>query len=62
MKQLILKKSQIWGLITFTWEMKLLLKSINNPLYRPLVFIIGIINNFQMFIDKKLRKHLTCIK
>jgi len=58
MKNKILKQSQLLGLKTFGWEMKLRVKGLYNPLYKPLGFIIGWINNFQMVIHNILMKFL----
>ena len=50
----ILKQSQLLCVKTFDWEIKLKIKSIYNPLYIPLGFIIGKINDLQM----KIHSHL----
>lgn len=54
----ILKYSHLAGIITFGWQLKLIIKGINNPLYKPLAYVIGKINDFQMFFDKLIRGKL----
>lgn len=55
MKKFILKNSQLLGLKTFTWEVKLHTYAILGYPTRWLAYIVGFINNRQMELDKFLR-------
>lgn len=55
MRNFILKRSQLFGLRTFGWEMKLRLLAIIYPILKPIAFVIGGMNNLQMEFDKFLR-------
>lgn len=58
MKKFILKRSQLFGLRTFGWEVKLKLYGLLYPSIKPLGIIVGKINNGQMKLHSFLMRNL----
>ena len=58
MKKLILKQSQLLGLKTFGWEVKLHLYANMGYPTKLLAYIVGYLNDLQMSFDTFLRHKL----